>query len=569
MPTDPAAGTTPGSGEPMPAVAALVDRYRPRSRRLRVLIGLLTGAPRTLAALVQESGLPRQTVENLLSALGDDLARSGGTVGIRAGRAAAYRERFGYGQLLRTELADPLAARLAEAATVEKTMAGLIAGAPAARAGLDHVPATAETAVRRALWLDSSYDLAGATLLFVGDHDLTSLAVGQVCPAAELIVVDIDEATLEFIDAQAGRLGFGVRCLAGDLRFSLPSRAAGQADLVFTDPPYTPEGVELFAARGLQGLANRDNGAVIVAYGYSDLHPTLGLQVQAAAHRLSLAYEMVLPHFSRYTGAQAIGSASDLYVWRPTTRTWRGLDRLAAAAQGIYTRGAQAVEAPAPGLADIPAAAVAAAEADGHRILLTVGSPPPAHGHVARLRLATLLAAGTPAAAATGAGAVFADLSADPGGWLLRALLAGNAARAVALVPSNHPDLASETAQQALTALLTPKYRLRFLRGQPDAGHALVVADRTDQAAAGAAAKLRGYLLARAHGKVGNVWREGLIEAAGELTGRPLTKREARAVVEARTTRPAALDTRLIDLPRHQVAGLLQEAAASAGALGA
>jgi predicted methyltransferase len=568
MPMDPAGGAGPGSGEPMQAVAALIDRYRPRSRRLRALVGLLAGDPRTLAALIQESGLPRQTVENLLSALGGDLTRSGGAFSIRAGRAAAYRERFGYGQLLRTELTDPLAARLAEAATVEKTMAGLIAAAPAARADLDHVPATAGTAVRRALWLDSSYDLAGAVLLFAGDHDLTSLAVGQVCPAAELVVVDLDEATLEFIDTQAHRLGFGVRCLAGDLRFGLPARAAGQADLVFTDPPYTPGGVELFATRGLQGLANRDNGSLIVAYGYSDLHPTLGLQVQAAAHRLSLAYEMVLPHFSRYTGAQAIGSASDLYVWRPTARTWRGLDRLAAAAEGIYTRGAQAVEAPTPGRADIPAVAVTAAEADGHQISLTVGSPPPAHGQAARLRLATLLATGTPGAAAAGASAVFADLSGDPGGWLLRALLASNAARAVVLVPNNHPDLASEAAQEALTALLAPKYRLRLLRSQPDAGHALVVADRVGLDAAGAAGKLRGHLLARAHGKVGNVWREGLIEAAKELTGSPLTKREARALVEARTSRPAVLDTRLIDLPRHQVAALLQEAAASAGTLG-
>ena len=558
------------SPEPVPAevmseVADLVAEHRPRSRPLRRLIALLTGEPATLAALIQRSALPRQTVESVLSALGEDLHREGGEYQIAAGKVAAYRQRFGYEQLMLTELADPVGARLAGATALEQSMAGLIARAPAARTDLDHVPATAQTVARRALWLDSTYDLAGAVLLFVGDHDLTSLAVGQVSPGAELIVVDIDEQTLEFIDDEAGRLGLSVRCLAGDLRFGLPARAAGHADLAFTDPPYTPQGLELFAARGLQGLANRDNGAIVVAYGYSDLHPTLGFQVQSAAHRLSLVYEAVLPHFNRYTGAQAIGSASDLYVWRPTPRTWRTLDRLAAGAEGIYTRGTQAVEARTAGLDAIPPAVVQAAEAGGYPVALIVGPVPAPHDGTARLRLATLFTTGVPATVATARGSVIADLSADPGGWLLRALLAINAGRAVLLAPNNHPDLASQAAQHALAALVEPKYRLRFLRSQPDAQHAIVLADQVDQAALDPAGRLRSRLLSRAHGKGGNIWREGLIETAHQRGGTLLSKRDARALVEAHSRQPAVLDTRLIELPRHQIARLLADVTASAG----
>jgi N4-bis(aminopropyl)spermidine synthase len=550
---------------PISAVADLLAEHRPRTRALRRLIALLTGEPATLAALIQGSALPRQTVESVLSALGEDLFCEGDEYQIAPGMVAAYRRRFGYEQLMGTELADPLAARLAETAALEQSMAGLIARAPAARTDLDHVPATAQTVVRRALWLDSTYDLGGAVLLFVGDHDLTSLAVGQVSPGADLIVVDIDEQTLEFIDDQASRLGLSVRCLAGDLRFGLPARAVGHADLVFTDPPYTPQGLELFTARGLQGLANRDNGAVIVAYGYSHLHPTLGFQVQSAAHRLSLVYETVLADFNRYTGAQAIGSASDLYVWRPTPRTWRTLDRLAAGAEGIYTRGTQAVEARTAGLDAIPPAVVQAAEAGGYPISLVIGSVPAPRDGTARLRLATLFTTGIPAAIATARGSVIADLSADPGSWLLRALLAINASRAVLLVPNNHPDLASQAAQHALAALLEPKYRLRFLRSQPDAQHAIVLADQVDQATLDPAGRLRSRLLSRAHGKAGNIWREGLIESAHQHGGAPVSKRDARALVEDHSHQPAVLDTRLIDLPRHQIARLLADVTASAG----
>jgi hypothetical protein len=126
----------------------------------------------------------------------------------------------------------------------------------------------------------------------------------------------------------------------------------------------------------------------------------------------------------------------------------------------------------------------------------------------------------------------------------------------------------SEVAQQALTALIGPKYLLRFLRSQPGARHAIVVADQPDQAALDTGGRLRLRLLSRAHGKVGNVWREGLVEAGRERTGSALSKREARAVAEAHTSKPAALDTRLIELPRHQVTALLAEAAASVDALG-
>jgi predicted methyltransferase len=568
MSADVPAGISPVPGEPMSAVAELIAEHRPRSRRVRLLIALLTGHPMTLASLIQRSALPRQTVENVLSALAGDLSSSGDEFSIQPAKVTAYRERFGYGQLMRTEPADPLGARLAEAAAIEKSMAGLIAEAPAARTGLDHVPATAETAVRRALWLDSSYDLSRSVLLFVGDHDLTSLAVGQVSPGADLMVVDIDEDTLEFIDGQASRLGVSVRCLAGDLRFGLPTRAAGQADLVFTDPPYTPEGVELFAARGLQGLANRDNGSLIVAYGYSDLHPTLGFQVQSAAHRLNLAYEAVLPNFNRYTGAQAIGSSSDLYVWRPTPRTWRNVDRLVSAAEGIYTRGTQAVEARGTALDAVPPAVEKAAGEDGLPVSLVVGAPSISLPHAARLRLATLLTTGVPATVATEGRSVFVDASSDPGAWLLRALLAANATRIILLVPNNHPDVASEAGQQALTALLQPKYRLRYLRSQPDARHAFVLADRVDPAALGAPGKLAHRILSRAHGKVGNAWREGLVDAARERTGVQLTKRDARALAEAQSRQPLILDTRLIDLPRHQIARLLADAARSVEAMG-
>ncbi|HEV7688325.1 MAG TPA: bis-aminopropyl spermidine synthase family protein, partial [Acidimicrobiia bacterium] len=140
-----------------------------------------------------------------------------------------------------------------EAALVAR-MAGLAAGLPPSRWRLDHVPATAETMARRALYLAGEYQLDGASVLCLGDHDLTSLAVGAAEPGVELTVVDIDERILDHVTDSAAGLRLPLTAAWADLRLALPPSLAGTADLVFTDPPYTTEGMRLFLTRGLEAL---------------------------------------------------------------------------------------------------------------------------------------------------------------------------------------------------------------------------------------------------------------------------------------------------------------------------
>ena len=591
---------TPTADEPLAAAERVIAGFGVGGRPLREAVARLTERPYPLEALIRDSGLSRRTVEELLAAIGPDLVRHGtgdaAEYAIAPGRRAAYRAMCRYDRLAATRPADPLADRMAASADLVARMAGLVAAAPASRKALDHVAATPETAVRRAVWLDSTFDLAGRVLLCVGDHDLTSLAACQVSPRLTAVVVDIDERILEFIDDQAARLGLDVRCLHADLRFGLPAGAAGVADLVVTDPPYTPEGVRLFLARGLAGLRDRENGRLVMAYGYGERHPALGLKVQRAAQELNLACEAMLPGFNRYIGAQAIGSASDMYVYRPTARTWPLVEARAGTARTrIYTHGPQSLEAAGERLdAEVAGAVLRAAappagparrtgsgaEASGAAgsgaegttegagaaeaaapAVVAVAGPGWPDGHpglsgVARLDLGTLIAEGPPARLLSRPGAALAaDLSQDPGPWLLRVLLAVNADRLALLVPNNHPDLADAEGQRRLTELVAAKYALRFRRSTPAPRHGVVEAVAVRPPAGDPDAVLGHALLTRAHGKLGNVWREALIRAA-RARGVTLTKNEARAEVGRLAPDPRILDLRLIELPRHRIRAL-------------
>ncbi|SFB61868.1 Predicted methyltransferase [Amycolatopsis marina] len=463
--------------------------------------------------LVRESTAPRRSLQELLDALGDDLERDGDALRIQPARAQTYAHLDVPGT---PDDLGPDAEHLS-------VLAGLIENVPPPLAALDHVQATAETVLRRALWLDTRYDLRRARLVLLGDHDLTSLAIRLVRPEAEVTVVDLDDRVLEYLDRHSDR---SVTTIHADLRIGLPPAVTGSADLVFSDPPYTPEGMALFAARGVECLADPPKGRLLLAYGYSPRHPALGAQVQRELAGIGLVFESIVPDFHRYHGAQAIGSAADLYVCQPT-----GHARKSGGAKGqpgIYTHGPQSVESTATA-ADLLAALAAVAGEGGQRV---------------EQRRADWA---KPVSAQAGT-AITMDLTADPGPWLLRALLATNAERVAVLLPNAHPDLANADAQRALSRLVGPKYRLRLLRSTPDNTHAVVVADAAPPQ--DGTATVRHAVWTRAHGKLGNTGREALIAASGGT----MTKNEARDRMSA--IAPDLLDLRLIDLPRHRIAQL-------------
>ena len=69
---------------------------------------------------------------------------------------------------------------------------------------------------------------------------------------------------------------------------------------------------------------------MLIAYGYGEAQAALGYEVQEALHELRLLIEALYPQFNRYVGAEAIGSASALYVTRPTGARGRRRRRRAA-----------------------------------------------------------------------------------------------------------------------------------------------------------------------------------------------------------------------------------------------
>lgn len=204
------------------------------------------------------------------------------------------------------------------------------AGRPGPRRDLDQVHATYDTVARRARRL-VEHGEAQRGLLFLGDDDLTSLAVTLLLRAQQserrVRVLDIDERLIAFLQDK------GIDAEVHDLREPL-GKLRGKFGCVFTDPPYANEGFRLFVHRGASAL--KGDGRLWIAFGSSRRAPERLLQKQRVLLEVGLAFDELWPGFNHYEGAESIGSRSDLYVVRrtPMTRPDENTD----ASDELYTR---------------------------------------------------------------------------------------------------------------------------------------------------------------------------------------------------------------------------------------
>lgn len=541
----------------------------------RVLATLADGG--SVSQLVAASGLPRRDVELVLHELspwlkpdGDQHLLSGPT---------------------------PLHTSRPDETALTERMARLAAGLPPSRWRLDHVPATAETMARRALYLAGEYELDGASVLCLGDHDLTSLAVGSVAPGADLTVVDIDEPILDHVAESSERLGFPVTTAWADLRLALPPSLIGTADLVFTDPPYTTDGMRLFLVRALEALRRSGHERVAFCFGTGERHLVKALEVQSLLGDLRLALEAMLPGFNHYTGAEAIGARSDLYICRPTNGArvgeaarpgppTRAARKARAARLGgpsdarIYTRGPAAREATDRGLPEpvISAALTAArrltAAGDG-RLTEAGDGPLGAAGEGAFLlvgdgwgnaaiglpeffaRVAAWVTAARPGPFPF-AGTPVINTHPDFGSAALRTLLLTAPERAVLVAPRRDLTagglLSPGPEPDPLARLLASAYDWSPVPTGPGGDPAVISVLRHDRAPAGAAdaaaatdAVLR-HIVLHPGAKLVNAWRDALLAAARDA-GESLTKNEARARIPTDSLSPNLRRLRLWELP--------------------
>ena len=203
---------------------------------------------------------------------------------------------------------------------------------------LDHISATAETAIKRALFIADNYDIEFCNIGLVGDHDFTSIALNLINCNNHLYVFDIDNDILNFIDLSLKNV---VTTVYSDFRIGIPKHYNNTFDVVFTDPPYTTEGMETFLAAAKSICKHNENSSILCAYACGDIVIKNGYNVQEAIIKQGLYIEQLLHKFNIYNYAESLGYCSDLYVLRLTNIAYNGKN---VPIWNIYTHGELSLE---------------------------------------------------------------------------------------------------------------------------------------------------------------------------------------------------------------------------------
>ncbi len=186
---------------------------------------------------------------------------------------------------------------------------------PQPKRKLDQFGVTEETLAARVNLLVERGFLTDAKILFLGDYDLTSLACLSRAKNTELWVLDVDPDVLMVIKREGNGV---IATVTHNLNQPLPKRLLSSFDAVFTDPPYTSEGVALFLSRSLAALTGGERARIFLSYGSLDPVRALAVQEKILAHGTLI--EELHPKFNEYLAAKTIGDVSDLYVLRPTAK---------------------------------------------------------------------------------------------------------------------------------------------------------------------------------------------------------------------------------------------------------
>ncbi len=112
----------------------------------------------------------------------------------------------------------------------------------------------AEDTIARVAFLYRMGDLVSRDILLIGDDDLVSVAIAITGLARRIVVIEVDDRLVQFIENLNQAHHFPIESYRLDVRQPLPDHLRGRFDVFLTDPVETLPALELFLSRGVSSL---------------------------------------------------------------------------------------------------------------------------------------------------------------------------------------------------------------------------------------------------------------------------------------------------------------------------
>lgn len=217
-----------------------------------------------------------------------------------------------------------------------ETLNPLFEERPSVDTTFDQSKNTVETAIHRALYFYNLGAIEGKDVLFIGDDDFSSVALGNLYRiffpeepniiARSITVIDIDDRILNKINDMFSRNNLKVNCIKYNLKDPIPKELLHKFDTVITDPPYSPNGIKLFISRALSMIKTDGdyefNKDIFLSFAHRSSPRTV--EFQKLLCNMDLAMMEIIPKFNKYEGSEVLGNQTQM-IHIKTTKTSKPL----------------------------------------------------------------------------------------------------------------------------------------------------------------------------------------------------------------------------------------------------
>ncbi len=170
-----------------------------------------------------------------------------------------------------------------------------------------------EDVMRRIAFIYERGDLENADILVVGDDDLISLGMALTGLPRKIVVLEIDDRLIDFINQNAREYGFSVEARKFDVRNDIDEDLRGKFDVFITDPVETIEGITLFLSRAVSGLKGKGSAGY---FGLTHLEASLKKWYEIEKRLLSMNFVLtdMLRDFNVYPMRGNLELAAEDYI---------------------------------------------------------------------------------------------------------------------------------------------------------------------------------------------------------------------------------------------------------------
>lgn len=200
---------------------------------------------------------------------------------------------------------------------------------PLADVTLDQSKCTVETAINRVLIGLKNNSIIGKKILCIGDDDLVSVTINVILNKlfsnnvpynTKIYVYDKDKRILEYIKNMINIFDLScIICKELDLKKKLIEENISVYDTVFTDPPYTMNGAELFLTRAVESIKKQPGLYIFLSYAHKSQDAMYKLEKKILS--LGMNIYQIIPSFNEYEGAEILGNKGQLLILQITKET--------------------------------------------------------------------------------------------------------------------------------------------------------------------------------------------------------------------------------------------------------